>query len=359
MNCKQFGWNDFFEAVWNSTEREGRKPARILSQNRGIWHIGGDFGEAKAGPAGKLRLAAEFGADWPAVGDWVGAEANETRGFRICEVLPRRTKITRKAAGKQIVEQVLAANVDTVFLVMALDGDFNARRMERYLAQVWESGARPAILLNKADLCTDTVSKVAEVERCSPGVAVLTISATQGQGIKDLVAYLPAGETAVLLGSSGVGKSSVVNCLLGQEEQKVGAVRPYDSRGRHTTTRRQLLFLKAGAMIIDTPGLRELQLWEAQEGVRHAFDELKELSAGCRFRDCSHQGEPGCAVTAALADGTLDIMRFESYQKLRREQEFMERKVDREARHKAKQQIKTVNRSIRQLYQQRDTKGKP
>ena len=303
MDCKHFGWNDFFEAIWSSGERGNTSPARVLRQNREIWHVGGDFGEAKAEAAGKLRLAAESGGDWPAVGDWVAVETGERGGFRVCEVLPRRTKIVRKAAGKQIAEQVLAANVDTVFLVMALDGDFNPRRMERYLAQVWECGAKPVLLLNKADLCADTGSIVSEVERRTPGAAVLAISATQGQGIGDVAAYLPAGETAVLLGSSGAGKSSIVNCLLGQEEQRVGAVRAHDSRGRHTTTERQLFFLRTEAMIIDTPGLRELQLWDAGEGVRQAFGELEELSAKCRFRDCSHRGERGCAARTNLLEG--------------------------------------------------------
>jgi len=308
--------------------------------------------------AGRLRLASTSGGDWPTVGDWVAVEAGENSGFRICEVLPRRTKIVRKVPGRQIKEQVLAANVDTVFLVMALDGDFNPRRIERYLAQMWECGARPVLVLNKMDLCQGTGSRVAEVERCSAGVAVLAISATQGRGMEGLATHVPTGKTAVLLGSSGVGKSSIVNCLLGEEQQRVGPLRAHDSRGRHTTTGRQLFFLKTGAMIIDTPGLRELQLWDAGEGVRRAFGELEGLSARCRFRDCRHQGEPGCAVNEAVAQGMFDAKRLENYQKLQREQQFLERKVDAEARQKAKQRIKTLNRSIRRLYQRRKTEGK-
>lgn len=358
MNLQMVGWNGYFEAVWSEAEGSDGRPARVTSHNREFWQVVGEFGEARAEASGKLRMAAELGEDWPAVGDWVVVEGTERDGFLIREVLPRRTRIVRKVAGKKVAEQVLAANVDTVFLVMALDGDFSLRRLERYLAQVWESGARPEILLNKVDVCAEAAQQIKEVERCSMGVPVFAISATTGQGMNDFGNNLGVGETVVLLGSSGVGKSSIVNWLLGRDQQKIQEVRRADSRGHHTTTSRELFFLDCGAMIIDTPGLRELQLWDAGEGVEQAFRELAGISLDCRFRDCRHQGEPGCAVSAALDEGRLDVQRLESYRKLLREQEFLKRKVDAGLQQTSKQGIKRINRAVRQLYRQRERKGK-
>jgi ribosome biogenesis GTPase len=358
VNLKELGWNGFFEAEWNDVEREGRMPGRVIGQSHEMWQICGVFGEARAEASGRLRLAAEQGGDWPAVGDWVAVEGSATMGLRICEVLPRRTQIVRKAAGTRIAEQALAVNVDTVFLVMALDGDFNARRLERYLAQVWDSGARAVILLNKMDVCDDIMVRAVEVERCALGVPVHAISATSGRGMEVLLPHLPAGETVALLGSSGVGKSSIVNWLLGADQQSVQAVREHDGRGRHTTTRRHLFFLASGAMIVDTPGLRELQLWDAEESLHQAFGDLRELSGSCHFRNCSHRVEPGCAVAAAISGGLLEAGRLENYQKLQREQGFLKRKKDAGMQQAAKQRIKTINRAARRRYRQRDEKGK-
>ena len=358
VNLESLGWNAYFEAIWNDMERGDGRPVRVISHNREIWQVVGKSGAARAEASGKLRMAAEEGGDWPAVGDWVVVEGDVRSGLAIREVLARRTAIVRKTAGKKVAAQVLAANVDTVFLVMALDGDFNVRRLERYLAQAWESGAHAIILLNKADLCADSARRIKEVERCSMGVPVHAISAATGKDMESMEGNLKAGETVVLLGSSGVGKSSIVNWLLGTEQQKIHEVRKADSRGHHTTTGRQLLFLECGAMIIDTPGLRELQLWDAEEGVGHAFRELQELSLNCRFRDCQHQGEPGCAIAEAVEDGRLAAGRLENYQKLQREQAFLKRKVDAGLQHEARQGIKKINRAVRELYRQRDEKGK-
>jgi ribosome biogenesis GTPase / thiamine phosphate phosphatase len=308
--------------------------------------------------SGKLREAAEQGGDWPAVGDWVVVEGDARTGLLIRGVLPRRTRIARKMAGKKIAEQVLAVNVDTIFVVMALDGDFNPRRLERYLAQIWDCGAKPVIVLNKSDLCETIEVRLREVQRSALGVPVLTISATTAQGIDELLHYVRPQQTVVLLGSSGVGKSSIVNRLLGTDRQTVHPVRQQDSRGRHTTTERQLFFLPNDAMIIDTPGLRELQLWDADEGVSQAFHELEDISLRCRFRDCTHASEPGCAVSTAIANGSLDPARFENYRKLQREQAFLRRKVDASAQKEMKNHIKTINRAVRQMYRQRDEKGR-
>jgi ribosome biogenesis GTPase / thiamine phosphate phosphatase len=353
MRLQQLGWNGWFEAAWNSTDRGSRNPARIIDEHRELWLVKGEFGEARAEAAGKLRLSSENGGAWPAVGDWVGVEGNPGSGLAICEVLQRRSTIARKAVGKCVERQVLAANVDKVFLVMSLDGDYNPRRLERYLAQVWDSGARPLVVLNKTDLCTAVASRLQEIERLAMGAPVCAVSALTSKGMCGLEPQLQSGETVVLLGSSGVGKSSLVNRLMGRESQLVNEVRAHDSRGQHTTTARQLLFLPSGAMIIDTPGLRELQLWDAQEGLEHAFGEIEELAGECRFRDCTHQGEPGCAVRAAVLDGRLDAVRLENYRKLQREMEFLERKIDLAARQKEKQRIKTVHRSAQKYYQQR------
>ncbi len=303
-------------------------------------------------------MAAADGGDWPAVGDWVAVEGSADTGLLIRGVLPRRTKIVRKVAGRKIDVQVLAANIDKVILVMALDGDYNLRRLERYLGQVWDTGARPEILLNKADLREGSELQIAQVERCALGVPVHVTSATTGMGMADLERGFRSQETTVLLGSSGVGKSSIVNWLLGREQQAIHEVRKDDCRGYHTTAARQLFFLNCGAMIMDTPGLRELQLWDAEDGIGQAFRELEELSARCRFRDCSHKGEPGCAVAAAVEDGLLEAERLENYRKLQRELEFLKRKVDTGMQQEARKSIKKINRSVRKLYRQREEKGK-
>jgi ribosome biogenesis GTPase len=260
--------------------------------------------------------------------------------------------------GKKIAEQVIAANVDTALLVSALDGDFNPRRVERYLAQCWESGARPAIVLNKADACGDPSVKAAEMERIALGTDVCVVSAKTGQGMEGLERFLRPGQTVVLLGSSGAGKSTIANRLLGEILQEVRPVREGDSRGRHTTTARELFILPGGALLMDTPGLRELQLWDAADGVSQAFADIGALAAECRFGDCKHEGEPGCAVQAALAEGMLDEARLENRRKLLREQEFLRRKIDPEARHEEKERFKRLYRGIRQMYLHRKTEGK-
>ncbi len=353
-----WGWNSYFEAFWQGGDRKNVVPARVIAQQRKFWRVAGEFGECWAEASGKLRLAADEGADWPAVGDWVAAEfLGDNATVVIHDVLPRRSKFVRKSPGKKMEEQVIAANVNTALLVSALDGDFNPRRVERYLAQCWESGARPVIVLNKADACEDARGKAAEMERAAAGTAVCVVSAKTGDGFCELEEFLKTGQTLVLLGSSGVGKSTIVNWLLGQTAQKVYPVRESDSRGRHTTTTRELFILPGGALLMDTPGLREMQLWEAEEGVAQVFADIDALAAQCRFGDCRHEGEPGCAVQAALDVGTLDRRRFENRRKLMREQEFLRRKVDPEARQQQKEQWKQIHRAARQKYQEREKNG--
>jgi ribosome biogenesis GTPase len=353
-----WGWNSYFEAFWQGGDWKSAVPARVIAQQRKFWRVAGEFGEGWAEASGKLRLAADEGADWPAVGDWVVAEVHcEGTTGMIQEVLPRRSKFVRKSAGKKMEEQVIAANVDTALLVSALDGDFNPRRVERYLAQCWESGARPVIVLNKADACEDAHVKTAEMERVAVGTAVCVVSAKTGDGFGELEEFLKAGQTLVLLGSSGVGKSTIANRLLGQAVQEVQPVRESDSRGRHTTTTREIFILPGGALLMDTPGLREMQLWDAEDGVAQVFADIDALAGQCRFGDCRHEGEPGCAVQAALDAGTLDAARLENRRKLMREQEFLRRKVDPEARQEQKEQWKQIHRAARQKYEQRQKDG--
>jgi ribosome biogenesis GTPase / thiamine phosphate phosphatase len=355
VSLEELGWNSNFAAIWNALEREPSwMPARVVSQHRGLWQLAGEFGECWAAASGKLRETADQDGDWPAVGDWVAMQmtGGDNRAM-LHAVLPRRSQFVRKVAGKRVAQQVIAANVDTAFLVVALDGDFNLRRLERYLAQSWESGTRPVIVLNKADECDDVAARVADVASIARGIPVLSMSARSGSGLGAMDTFLTPGETIVLLGSSGVGKSTIVNKLLGRDAQVTRPVRQSDSRGRHTTTARELLRLPGGALIIDTPGLRELQLWDAADGVTESFADIEELASECRFRDCRHESEPDCAVLAAIASGTLDSQRWENRRKLEREQEFLQRKIEPKARHESQQKLKVLMRAVKKMNGQR------
>lgn len=355
MSIFRWGWNSYFEAVWKEGDRENAFPARVIAQGRGIWRVAGDVGECPAEAAGKLRLAAAEGADWPAVGDWVAVELRDCGGAALIgEVLPRRTQFVRKGAGKKIAEQVIAANVDVALLVCGLNGDFNPRRVERYLAQCWESGAKPVIVLNKADAAENPLEKARKMEELAMGVPVCLLSAKTGQGLSELETYFASGQTLVLLGSSGAGKSTIINRLMGRAIQEVQEVRESDSRGRHTTTARQMFVLPGGAVVMDTPGLRELQLWDADKGIMQAFADIDALAALCRFTDCGHSTEPGCAVQAAVLATTLDLERLENWRKLQREMEFLRRKIDPEARQDQKRRMKQIMRGMRQMYRDRE-----
>ncbi|MGB9466288.1 MAG: ribosome small subunit-dependent GTPase A [Candidatus Acidiferrum sp.] len=358
MLIQDLGWDTYFEAQWGECTTDGFVPARVVSQQRGMWRVAGDFEECWAEASGKLRKESEDGGDWPAVGDWIAAEIRAGRTNALIQsVLPRRSRFVRKIAGKQIAEQVIVANIDVALIVAALDGDFNVRRIERYMTQCWESGARPAIVLNKADACAEARELASELEGITSNTPIFLVSARTGEGLEALEAYFGKGQTIVLLGSSGVGKSTLVNRLLQEERQTTQAERESDSRGRHTTTSRELFLLPCGAMIIDTPGLRELQLWNAADGLSQTFANVDTLASRCRFTDCRHQSEPGCAVQAALASGDLDVERLESWRKLGREQQFLLGKMDPEIRQYEKKRIKVLMRQIRNRYRHRD-KGK-
>jgi ribosome biogenesis GTPase len=272
----------------------------------------------------------EAGADgMPAVGDWVAIAARPEEGrATIHAVLPRRTKFSRKVAGNTSEEQVLAANVDAVFLVMSLNEDFNLRRLERYITMAWESGAQPVIVLTKTDLCPDWELRVLEVEAIAFGVPVHAVSNISGEGLEVVREHVTHGRTIALLGSSGVGKSTLVNTFAGEELLATQEIREDDGEGRHTTTHRQLVLLPDGGLVLDTPGMRELQLWESSDGITETFSDVEDLAAQCRFSDCAHRTEPGCAVQTAIEDGTLPFERWASYKKLQRELAHLERRLD-------------------------------
>jgi ribosome biogenesis GTPase len=342
-----YGWGPFFAEAFAPYAPEGLVPGRVTREHRGLLRVQAEDAEYVAEVAGRLRHEARGRADLPAVGDWV-ALRRPVQGLRatVQAVLPRRSRFARKAAGEEHDAQVAAANVDTVFLVTGLDRDFNLRRIERYLVLAWESGARPVVLLNKADLSEDAEDARAQVEAVAAGAPVHVIAAREGRGLEALLPYLQPRQTIALLGSSGAGKSTLLNRLAGTE-QATREVRASDSRGRHTTTHRQIFVLPQGALMVDTPGMRELQLWEAESGIEAAFDDVEALGAACRFTDCAHGAEPGCAVQAAVAEGRLDAGRFESYLKLRREQEHVSLEQDKRARSEANRKLRSLHRLAR------------
>lgn len=329
LNSKQFGWNEIRETQRQEWEDTTATPGRILVEHKRMYRIATDDGELLGEISGKMRFDALSRLDYPAVGDWVMVHARPEEGKATIQgILPRQSFFSRKVAGTTLEQQIVASNVDTVFLVNALNQDFNIRRMERYLVMAYESGANPVFVLTKADLCDDVEEKRQLVENIAFGVPIHVVSALTNTGIEDLEPYLQEGKTVALLGSSGAGKSTLTNLFLGEEIQLVREVREDDDRGKHTTTHRELFRLPTGALLIDTPGMRELQLWEADSSSDHGFSDIKELAEQCKFRDCTHKAEPGCAVQGAIMSGELDEGRFQSYKKLLRELAFMDRKGD-------------------------------
>jgi ribosome biogenesis GTPase len=334
------GWDADWTSSFEHLQDDNLIPARVAAQHRGSYVVWTADGELRARAAGRLLYEHEVGEPIPAVGDWVAV-----RETTITSILPRRSAFLRKRAGFSSDEQVLAANVDAAFLLAGLDGDFSLRRLERYLTTAWDSGAVPVVVLTKSDLCADVSGAMFEVESVAIGVPVVALSNVTGEGIDELATQLTPGRTVVLLGSSGVGKSTLLNRLVGSELMRTAEIAA-DGTGRHTTTHRELVRLPEGALVIDTPGLRELQFWEGDIGA--AFADIEALAADCRFRDCAHMREPDCAVLAAVDAGRLELDRLRSWRKFQRELEAIAARTDHRLRAARKKRWKEIAAHARQ-----------
>jgi ribosome biogenesis GTPase len=338
---EELGWDSNWRSAFEQLEEDNLVPARVAAHHRGSYVLWSEDGERRARAAGRLLYEHDVGGAVPAVGDWVTIAPTGL----ITSVLPRRSAFVRKRAGLGSEEQVLAANVDAAFLLAGLDDDFSLRRLERYIATAWESGAEPLVVLTKTDLCSDVAEAVLAVETVAIAVPVHAVSNVTGDGLEALAAQLRPGRTVVLLGSSGVGKSTLLNRLAGTELMTTAALAA-DGTGRHTTTHRELVLLPTGALVIDTPGLRELQFWEGD--ISAAFEDIEALAADCRFRDCAHAREPGCAVLAAVDEGRLELDRLRSWRKLQRELESIAARSDRRLRIERKRRWKQIAQVARQ-----------
>jgi len=361
MDLADLGWEPFFEQHFEDHGNAGLIPARIAQEHRSAYTVLckiGEIGELSAVVSGKFQHEAEGAFDFPSVGDWVAIAllVNERRAV-IHARLPRKSAFSRKAKGETTEEQVVAANVDNLLIVSGLDNDFSIRRIERYLTLAWNSGATPVIVLNKVDLCPDIHARIAEVEAVAFDTPIHPVSAIEKRGLDQLGAYTRPGKTAALVGSSGVGKSTIINSLAGDERQLTKDVRAGDGRGRHATTARELILLPAGGIIIDNPGMRELQLWADEDSLSASFGDVEDLAAGCRFRDCSHSREPGCAIRAAIEDGDLDSARFQSYLKLQKELRHLVTRQDRHAREEERQKWKKITMDYRQIKNMKKREG--
>lgn len=348
MSLEDLGWDETFARAFERLDVGEAVPGRVGAELGPVRRVLLAEDECLAESSGRLRHEAQSRAQLPVVGDWVALRraAPGERG-QIVAVLERRSCFSRRAPGDTETEQALAANLDTVFLVAGLDRDFNPRRLERALLLAFESGAMPVLVLNKADLSTDLEAQRREVEAIGQGVPVIVLSAKAGVGLEQLQPYLAVGRSVALLGSSGVGKSTIINRLLGEERQRTQDVRASDSRGRHTTTHRELLLLPSGGVLIDTPGLREIQLWAGEQSLETAFDDVVSLAGGCGFRDCAHDREPRCAVRTAVASGQLPAERLASYHKLQAELRHLELKRDLPAQAAEKRKWRAIHRAVR------------
>jgi ribosome biogenesis GTPase len=355
MNLSALGWNLFFQDQFKLYQAQGYAPARVVRGQKQLYDVFSESGELTAQVSGKFRHQAD--GDFPVVGDWVAIQPYPQEAkATIHAMLSRKSKVSRKVpaekrrSGGKLDEQVIAANIDTVLIVIGLDRDFSLRRIERYLAFVYNSGANPVILLNKADLCSELETRLTEVESIAYGVPVHALSATENQGLEPLLHYLEVGKTVALVGSSGVGKSTIINDLLGAERLRVNVISASTNKGRHTTTHRELFVLPTGGMLVDNPGMRELELWGDEADLQGSFTDIEELAAQCRFHDCRHDREPGCAVKMAVAEGILDDQRFQSYLKLQKELHYLEKRRSQSAQLIEKERWKQISKFQRDFH---------
>ncbi len=348
MNLETLGWNQHWEQAFTPYQEKGYSAGRVALEHKHLYRVYTGKGDVLAEVSGRLRYDAIGRADFPAAGDWVALSEPIDEGRAIIHgILPRFSKFSRRAAGNTPEEQIVATNVNTVFLVNALNQDYNLRRLERYLALAWESGASPVIILSKADLSENVESAINEAEAIALGVPVHAVNALTNEGIQELAPYMGLGRTIALLGSSGAGKSTLINRLYGSEVQTTGDIRQGDDRGKHTTTHRELVVLPSGGLLIDTPGMRELQLWDANEGMSSTFHDIEELAEHCRYPDCKHDKEPGCAIKDALQDGTLERSRFDNYGKLQRELAYLARKENKSLQIAEKNKWKKIHKEVK------------
>ena len=341
-----YGWTAELALAHEPNAALGREPARVVAEDRGSYDLVAASGEVRASVSGRFRHEANGDPSaFPAVGDWVAVDTKATGETVIHALLPRRTALIRQAPGKRIEAQVVGANLDTVFVVASLNADLNLRRLERYVAAAWESGAEPIVLLSKADLGGNVDAILLAVEGVAAGATVVVVSSFDGRGVDEVRERIGSGRTVAFVGSSGVGKSTLVNTLAGEDRALVREIREDDDRGRHTTTRRQLQLLPGGGLILDTPGMRELALWDA-DGLDQTFTDLDDIVERCKFSNCSHNGEPGCAIAAALEDGSLSPERLESWQKLIRETASHGKRVNALARAEERRKWKAIGKSV-------------
>ena len=353
LTLAELGWRQQFATAFAPLAAEGLVAARVAIEHRSLYILYTDRAELEATVAGRLRHAATDGTDRPAVGDWVAVARPSGDGrATIRAILPRASVFVRTEAGRSGGRQVVAANIDLVFLLTAIGHDLNPRRVERYLALAWESGAQPIVVISKTDLDTDAAASAQQIAGVALGADVIRLSSLTGEGIDDIRRRVAPGSTAALLGSSGVGKSTLINALLGVDRQRVAAVRD-DGKGRHTTTHRELVPLPSGGLLLDTPGMRELQLSRADSGVAAAFEDIEALACRCRFADCMHSSEPGCAVLEAIERGTLDHARLQNWRKLRAELRYLEERDDLTARLERKREGRLGAKVLRSLTRSR------